>query len=43
MAWSHEKSGVYTVKSAYHALMNYKERHAHDEGQAIGSSDNQQL
>ena len=40
-AWAHERSGIYSVKTSYRALMNQKERHAHDEGQAIGSSDHE--
>lgn len=38
MAWSHEKSGVYIVKSAYRSLMNKKERSALEEGASSGSS-----
>lgn len=34
LAWAFEKSGIYTVKSSYRALMIQKERAAQEEGQA---------
>ena len=44
LAWAHEKSGIYSGKSAYRALVNQKERLALDEGQITGTSvDQQQL
>jgi hypothetical protein len=41
-AWNHETSGVYSVKSAYRALVNQKERSALEEGMVIGTSDTKQ-
>ncbi|KAE8801707.1 Alanyl-tRNA synthetase [Hordeum vulgare] len=38
LAWAHEKSGNYTVKSAYRALMTHNEHSAHVEGQVLGTS-----
>ena len=37
-----EKSGNYTVKTAYHALMTQKERLALEEGTATGTSNDDQ-
>jgi hypothetical protein len=37
-AWNHERSGVYSVKSAYRALVNQNERAALAEGTATGTS-----
>jgi hypothetical protein len=41
-AWNHEISGVYSVKSAYRALMNQKERSARDEGTVTETSTTEQ-
>jgi hypothetical protein len=41
-AWNHEGSGVYTVKSAYRALVNQKERAALDEGTVTETSETEQ-
>jgi hypothetical protein len=41
-AWNHERSGVYSVKSAYRALVNQKERAALDEGTVTRTSENEQ-
>ncbi|KAE8790668.1 Casein kinase I-2-like protein [Hordeum vulgare] len=38
LAWAHEKSGNYTVKSAYRALMTHKEQSAQVEGQVSDAS-----
>ena len=38
LAWAHEITGVYSVKTAYRALTNQKELSAHDEGTATGTS-----
>jgi hypothetical protein len=40
-AWSLEKMGVYTVKSAYHALMSRNEQAALDEGAMTESSNSE--
>jgi hypothetical protein len=40
-AWNHERSGVYSVKSAYRALVNQNERATLDEGTATGTSANE--
>ena len=42
--WAHEGNGIYSVKSAYRALMIRNERQALEEGTDTGSSiDNQRL
>jgi ribonuclease HI len=41
-AWNHEVSGVYSVKSAYRALVNQKERSAPDEGTVTETSTTEQ-
>ena len=41
-AWAFEKSGNYTVKTAYRALMTRNERLAREEGTATGTSGNDQ-
>jgi hypothetical protein len=41
-AWNHERSGVYSVKSAYRALVNQKERATLDEGAVTETSSNEQ-
>ncbi|KAE8801078.1 Alanyl-tRNA synthetase [Hordeum vulgare] len=38
LAWAHEKSGNYTVKSAYRALITHKEQSAQVEGQVSDAS-----
>ena len=38
MAWAHERTGNYTVKSAYRALVIQKEHQAREEGQVTESS-----
>ena len=38
LAWTHETSGNYTIKSAYRALMIRNERQALEEGTATGAS-----
>ena len=38
LAWAHEKSGNYSVKSAYRALMNHNEQRALGEGPGTGTS-----
>ena len=44
MAWAHEKSGIYIVKSAYRSLVNKKECFALEEGTGTGAStDNTEL
>ena len=44
LAWAHERSVIYSVKSAYRALMNQKERLALEEGQiATPSMSEQQM
>lgn len=42
LAWSLEKSGVYSVKSAYRALVNHNEHLALDEGTVTGTSTNEE-
>ena len=42
LAWDFEKSGNYTVKTAYRALMTQNERLAREEGTATGTSGNDQ-
>ena len=42
LAWAHERTGIYSVKSAYRALMNHKEHAALEEGQVAGPSENEQ-
>ena len=37
-AWAHERSGIYSVKSAYRALVNQNERIALDEGTVTNTS-----
>ena len=39
LAWAFERSGNYTVKSAYRALVTQKERVALEEGTATGTSE----
>lgn len=38
LAWTHEKTGDYSVRSAYHALVNQNEHLALDEGTVTGTS-----
>ena len=38
LAWAHETSGIYSVKSAYRALVSHKERVALEEGTATSTS-----
>ena len=42
LAWAHEISGNYTVKSAYQALVTRNELQALEEGQATGPSTDKQ-
>ena len=42
LAWAHEISGNYTVKSAYRALVTRNELQALEEGQATGPSTDKQ-
>ena len=41
-AWAHERSGIYSVKIAYRALVNQNKRLALEEGQIAGPSKNEQ-
>lgn len=38
LAWAHGVNGIYSVKSAYHALVNQKEHDALHEGTVTGRS-----
>ena len=38
LAWAHERSGIYSVKSAYRALVTRKERVALEEGTVTNTS-----
>lgn len=38
LAWAHERSGIYSVKSPYHALVTRKERAALEEGTVTNTS-----
>lgn len=38
LAWAHEKSGDYSMKSVYHTLVNQKDQLALEEGTVTGTS-----
>ena len=38
LAWNYEKTGIYSVKSAYRALVTQKEQSALEEGLVMGTS-----